>query len=119
MIIQFKQVAAAAGYDGDSIRYAAYTNLDQPASFGDWMKAMKTNQNNVAQTMTQLLRGVPYSAFRFEVPGVSSKALDKPFEFVVYDDRYLVEFGAKQDPDAFAQHLRCESGHETDNNNKL
>lgn len=50
-----------------------------------------------------LLANTPFTAFRWETPGVTSDTLSRPFEFVVLDDPDL---DRQPDPDSFAEHFR-------------
>ena len=50
----------------------------------------------------ELLREVPFSAYRWETPPVTSASQDRPFEFAVVDDPAL---GHPPDPSPFAPHF--------------
>jgi len=50
-----------------------------------------------------LLAETPYTAFRWETPGVTTETLSQPFEFVVLDSPSLARRPA---PTAFAEHFR-------------
>lgn len=56
-----------------------------------------------------LLADVPFAAFRWETPGVTSATAARPFEFVVLDAPHLAR---DPDPGAFAEHFRKEPGAE-------
>jgi hypothetical protein len=109
--IRFKQIPPAQGYGENTLRYAAYIENDggkSSVSFAEWIQAMKSNSNSVAETMTIIIRSAPYQALRFETPGVSVETVhQKPFEFVLVNDPHLGQFAAQQDPDTFAEHLEC------------
>lgn len=51
---------------------------------------------------TRALADVPYSAFRWETPGVAQSSVEKPFEFVVLDEPSLTR---RVDEQAFAEHF--------------
>lgn len=54
-----------------------------------------------------ILAGVPYDAFRWETPPVSTATVTRPFEFVVLDSPDLAR---RPDPDAFDEHFRGQPG---------
>src|SRR5262245_18647186 len=49
-----------------------------------------------------LLAGVPYAAFRWETPPITTAMAQRPFEFVLLNSPGLAR---KPDPDAFAEHF--------------
>ncbi|MBL9164645.1 MAG: hypothetical protein JNL18_18095 [Planctomycetaceae bacterium] len=69
---------------------------DRPATFGDVVDAWQQNEE-FRSWFTSLLAASPFTAFRWETPGVNRVTLDRPFEFVLLDDPRL----ARQ-PDAYA-----------------
>jgi len=50
-----------------------------------------------------LLAGVPFSAYRWETPGMTAGTLSHAFEFVALDEPTLAR---RPDPEAFAEHFR-------------
>lgn len=51
---------------------------------------------------TARLAGCPFSAFRWETPGLSTRTLAQPFECVLVDDPHLQR---RADPNTFARHF--------------
>lgn len=52
--------------------------------------------------LTRTLAEVPYSAFRWETPGIAQSSVEKAFEFVVLDEPSLTR---RVDEQAFAEHF--------------
>ncbi len=80
-----------------------FANFDQKsASFADVVQGWQNNAEFRAM-FNRLLADVPYSAFRWETPLVTTDTLTQPFEFVVLDNPMLAR---RPDPDAFSEHFR-------------
>jgi hypothetical protein len=71
------------------------------ATFAEVIEAWQ-NEAEFRAWFNAILAGAPYTAFRWETPAVTSRALSQPFEFVLLDDPGLER---RSDPDAFAEHL--------------
>jgi hypothetical protein len=77
---------------------------DQPATFADVLQSW-TRDEQFCTWFNSLLTASPFTAFRWETPGVNRVTLDRPFEFVLLDDPRLarqpdVNALAKYFPDA-------------------
>jgi hypothetical protein len=70
-----------------------------PAAFKDVADAWQADAS-FREWFNSLLAGVPFTAFRWETPAVTSSTLTRPFEFVVLDAPGLAR---RLEPDAFAQ----------------
>lgn len=57
---------------------------------------------NFREQFNDLLANSPYTAFRWETPGITSRTLSQPFEFVLLDSPGL---DRKVEPQAFAEHF--------------
>jgi hypothetical protein len=82
-------------------------------SVADWIRILsddsednKAYSNELAKTMTEILRKSPFRGFRFETKGVTAKtASDTPFEFAIVDDSHLANFADQDDPVVFAEYV--------------
>jgi hypothetical protein len=73
----------------------------QPATIKDVIDAWHTDAS-FREWFNSLLAGVPFTAFRWETPAVTSSTATRPFEFVVLDAPGLAR---RLDPYAFEQHF--------------
>jgi hypothetical protein len=73
----------------------------RPATFADVIRAWDGDEPFRAQ-FNALLANVPYTAFRWETPGVTEATLTQPFDFVVLDSPGLAR---RPDPAAFADYF--------------
>ncbi len=89
--------ASAEILDGRSTRYRLVEN-GQPISFANWLASMQRDAN-FRVYFNELLAGSRYLAFRWESPGITLAAMDRPFEFVLLDSPGLER---KPEPGAFA-----------------
>lgn len=80
-----------------------------PASFADVLAAWRAGAA-FRSTFNAILAEAPFSAFRWETPGVTVATASAPFEFVLLDDPGLAR---RPDPDAFAEHFRAAPKGET------
>ena len=78
----------------------------KPASFADVLRGWQTDAG-FREWFNALLSDAPFSAFRWETPGVTSATATNSFEFVLLDDPSLAR---QPDPDAFAEHFRRAAG---------
>jgi hypothetical protein len=74
----------------------------KPAAFADVMRSWRTDAAFRA-AFNAVLAAAPFSAFRWETPGVTAATLIRPFEFVLLDEPGLAQ---RPDPEAFAEHFR-------------
>jgi hypothetical protein len=74
----------------------------KPATFADVLRGLQ-NDASFRAWFNTLLADAPFSAFRWETPGVTSATATRPFEFVLLDDPDLAR---RPDSDAFAEHFR-------------
>jgi hypothetical protein len=87
--------------DGDGLRFVVESDA-KPITFADVIRAWQTDAAFRTQ-FNDLLADVPYAAYRWETPGVTSATIARPFEFVVLDAGGLAR---RPDPEAFAEHFR-------------
>lgn len=73
----------------------------RPATFAEVIRGWQVNAGFRSQ-FNALLADAPYSAFRWETPGVTADTLSRPFEFVLLDNPGL---DRRPDPEAFAEHF--------------
>jgi hypothetical protein len=116
--VRFEEIPAEGETRDAVLRYAAFFEKEgssaqqtpsSPVTMADWISLMKTNKGEITQDMTKILQEAPFSAFRFETPGVSVETVhDQQFEFVLVKDTDLEKFAAQEDPDTFAEHLQCD-----------
>lgn len=86
----------------DTLGLQFRVDLDsRPATVADVLNAWRNDAEFRTQFNAQLA-AVPYSAFRWETPPVTTDTLSRPFEFVVLDSPGLV---VQPDPDVFAEHF--------------
>lgn len=71
----------------------------QPATFADVIAGWRTDAG-FRLFFSRLLAEAPFTAFRWETPGVSSATLTRPFECVLLDAPFLAR---RPDPTAFAE----------------
>jgi hypothetical protein len=74
----------------------------QPATFEDVLSAWQHDAAFRA-LYNALLADLPFSAFRWETPAVTTATMTRPFEFVLLDSPGLAR---QPDPEAFAEHFR-------------
>lgn len=79
---------------------------DQPATFDRVLHAWQEDDRFRAW-FNSLLADSPFTAFRWETPGVNQATRDRPFEFVLLDDPRLAR---QPDVNAFAKHFPNASG---------
>jgi hypothetical protein len=82
------------------LRFAVERN-SQPATFKDVVDAWQADAS-FREWFNSPLAGVPFTAFRWETPAVTSSTVTRPFEFVLLDSPGLAR---RLEPDAFAQHF--------------
>lgn len=86
--------------NGQGIRFAL--DLDsRPATFSDVITGWQTDAA-FRTLFNELLADVPYSAFRWETPAVTTATVSIPFECVVLDSPGLAR---RPDPNAFSQYF--------------
>lgn len=85
----------------DVLRFVIERNAKR-ASFAEVLRAWQTDAA-FREWFNALLAGAPFSAFRWETPGVTSATVSRPFEFVLLDEPSLAR---RPDADAFAEHFR-------------
>jgi hypothetical protein len=73
---------------------------DQPATFDRILQAWQQDKG-FRSWFTSLLAASPFTAFRWETPGVNRATIDRPFEFVLLDDPRLAR---QPDVNAFAKY---------------
>ncbi|WP_428305471.1 DUF6940 family protein [Lacipirellula sp.] len=73
----------------------------RPANFREVINAWQTDES-FRDMFGSLLASSPFTAFRWETPGVNQSTLDRPFEFVLLDDPRLAR---QPDVNAFAKHF--------------
>lgn len=71
----------------------------RPASVADVLRAWQTDVD-FRSLFNALLADVPFAAFRWETPAVTSSTVSQPFEFVILDSPGLAR---PADPTAFAE----------------
>ena len=74
---------------------------EQPATFGDVLQAWQDN-DRFRSWFNSLLAASPFTAFRWETPGINQATRDRPFEFVLLDDPRLARH---PDVNAFAKYF--------------
>lgn len=72
-----------------------------PATSAEVIAAWRTDAT-FRTFFNALLAETPFTAFRWETPGVTIATLDRPFECVLLDDPWLAR---RPDPTAFAEHF--------------
>lgn len=73
----------------------------QPASFAVVLNALQ-NDSAFHTFLNSTLSQAPFSAFRWETPGVTAATLNRPFEFVLIDAPNLTR---RPESEAFAEHF--------------
>jgi hypothetical protein len=73
----------------------------RPATFADVIAAWRGDAD-FRSFFSTLLADAPFTAFRWETPGVESATLSRPFECVLLDSPGLAR---RPDPNAFAEHF--------------
>jgi hypothetical protein len=86
----------------DVLRFAVERNA-KPVSFAEALRAWQTD-TAFREWFNALLADAPFSAFRWETPGVTSATANRPFEFVLLDEPSLAR---RPDAQAFAEHFRA------------
>ncbi|BBO32253.1 DUF6940 family protein [Lacipirellula parvula] len=74
---------------------------EQPATFGNVAHAWREDEN-FRLWFNSLLAASPFTAFRWETPGVCLATLQRPFEFVLLDAPRLAR---QPDANAFSKHF--------------
>ena len=85
----------------DVLHFAVERNAE-PVSFAEVVRAWQTDAA-FREWFNALLADAPFSAFRWETPGVTSATASRPFEFVLLDEPSLAR---RPDAQAFAEHFR-------------
>jgi len=89
--------------DGRGIR-CVLTHKDAAVSVANVHRAWEADVE-FRTWFNQLLADVPFSAFRWETPAVTTITANRPFEFVMMNDLRL---DRQPDPTAFAEYFRSE-----------
>lgn len=110
-LAQEGETRAGSGF----IRYVAFEILEnattKTVTVQRWAELLATD-GKFSDSLTQVLKDAPFSAYFFETKGVTtSSASKKPFELVIIDAPHLSSFAeSRPDPDSFAEHLEnCSS----------
>jgi len=74
----------------------------KPVSFAEVLRAWQSDAA-FREWFNALLADAPFSAFRWETPGVTAATASSPFEFVLLDEPSLAR---RPDAEAFAEHFR-------------
>jgi hypothetical protein len=97
------------------IRYVASEILEnattKTVTVHRWAELLAAD-GELSDSLTQVLKDAPFSAFFFETKGVTTtSASQKTFEFVLIDAPYLSSFAeSRPDPESFAEHTeKCSS----------
>jgi hypothetical protein len=88
--------------DGRGLRFLL-TIESKPATFAEVLRGWENDPAFRARFNT-LLADVPFSAFRWETPAVTTSTVTRPFEFVLLDSPGLAQ---RPDPKAFGPHFRA------------
>src|SRR5262245_43960092 len=88
--------------DAGVLRFAASRD-GKPAAFADVIRAWQTDAE-FRTLFNAVLAEAPFSAFRWETPGVTASTATRPFEFVLLDEPTLAR---RPDVTAFAEHFRA------------
>jgi hypothetical protein len=86
--------------DGNGLRFAVHRD-GHPATFATVVQAWQSDAA-FRGWFNALLAGVPFTAYRWETPGVTAATLARAFEFVVLDEPTLAR---RPDAEAFAEHF--------------
>ena len=86
--------------DGRSVRIAIYDE-SSPVSITDVIHGWQRD-SEFRDFFIDLLKGSPFSVFRWETPPVTHASADRPFEFVLLDSP---EIALCPDPIEFAEHF--------------
>jgi hypothetical protein len=86
----------------DVLHFAVERNA-KPVSFAEVIRAWQID-TAFREWFNALLADAPFSAFRWETPGVTSTTASRPFEFVLLDEPSLAH---RPDAEAFAEHFRA------------
>jgi hypothetical protein len=87
------------------LRFAARRD-GQPVAFAEVVRAWQADAE-FRTAFNAALAGAPFSAFRWETPGVTASTAARPFEFVLLDDPDLER---APDAEAFAEHFARAAG---------
>ncbi|HUE13124.1 MAG TPA: hypothetical protein VMR25_03065 [Planctomycetaceae bacterium] len=82
------------------LRFAVERN-SQPTTFDDVVGAWQADES-FREWFNSLLADVPFTAFRWETPSVTTATIKRPFEFVIMDAPGLAR---RSNPEAFAKHF--------------
>jgi hypothetical protein len=74
-----------------------------PVAFAEAVRAWQADAE-FRGALNAALADAPFSAFRWETPGVTASTANRPFEFVLLDDPALAR---EVDAEAFAEHFRA------------
>jgi hypothetical protein len=85
-----------------ALRFGVSRN-GNPSTFADVIRAWQTDAE-FRSLFNAILAGAPFSAFRWETPGVTTSTATRPFEFVLLDEPSLAR---RVDAEAFAEHFRA------------
>lgn len=85
----------------DGRRYVVQRETS-PVTFAEAITLLRDDKT-FRTFLTETLAAAPYSAFRWETPGITTKTASKPFEFVVSDSP---ELSRRADRKAFAEYFR-------------
>jgi hypothetical protein len=85
------------------LRFAALRGA-KPVAVAEVIRAWQTDAE-FRGLFNAALADAPFSAFRWEAPGVTASTAARPFEFVLLDDPYLAR---PVDAEAFAEHFRAD-----------
>jgi len=86
---------------GQSLKYILYVD-DEQAMYGDFIRLL--HQKKVFRThFIQLLESIPFWAWQWETPPVTSGTLNQPFEFVVHNSPSI---DLPPDPTPFNQYFK-------------
>lgn len=87
---------------GQKIKYKLKSEQDF-LNFAQVLTLLQTSPE-FRQFLIDLLAKAPFTAYRWECPAVTAQTLDRPFEFVLTEDRSLAH--RRPDLNAFRQHFR-------------
>jgi hypothetical protein len=90
-------------------QYLSYKDwLAYVSSIGETGSTTTNIGTDIMEAFSRVLRvEVPYKAYRFETPPVTSNSISTtPFEFVIVEDNYLAQFAAHADYEPFLNQLQ-------------
>jgi hypothetical protein len=92
---QIEELADARG-----LRFTIDLN-SHPATYAEVLRGWQ-GEEGFRSLFNSLLANVPYTAFRWETPAVTTASASQPFEFVILDSPDL---DRRPDPEAFGEHF--------------